>query len=129
MTAGKQSRPRTSPRRRLLGLTPPRAPERSPRLRENERAWMPLVRADPGIGKKQSAVAFEGIRAVMSDVDIYVSEVAGVAAEQMTATGLPGSELRERKHLDPFMKSCLEQRSGLRPVSQTLRTPDFQGLG
>jgi len=47
----------------------------------------------------------------------------------MTATGLPGAELRERWHLDPFVKDEFEARTGRRPVSRTLKSEAFPGLG
>src|SRR4051812_24711445 len=47
----------------------------------------------------------------------------------MTDTGLPGSSLRERQHLQPFTVDECERRSAASPPSRTLRTPDFPGLG
>jgi hypothetical protein len=44
-------------------------------------------------------------------------------------TGLPEIALRERQHLDPFFKDEIGRRSGRRPVSRMLRSPDFPGLG
>jgi len=47
----------------------------------------------------------------------------------MTASGLPGSEFRERQHLDPFVKDEFEARTGRRPVSRTLKSEAFPNLG
>jgi hypothetical protein len=43
--------------------------------------------------------------------------------------GLSGSQLRERKHLDPFMKDAFEAAAGIRPVSSRLMCSTFAGLG
>lgn len=47
----------------------------------------------------------------------------------MTRTGLPGTELRERHHLDPFVKDEFEARTGQRPVARKLGSDAFIGLG
>jgi hypothetical protein len=47
----------------------------------------------------------------------------------MTKTGLAGSDLRERKHLDPFMKDAFEAATGIRPVSKRFNSGSFVGLG
>jgi hypothetical protein len=65
----------------------------------------------------------------MSTPDDYIHAVAEVAAARMTQTGLPGRLLRERTHLDPFMKDESAQRSGARPVSKKLLAPEFPRLG
>jgi hypothetical protein len=62
-------------------------------------------------------------------VDEYVEQVTARVAHALTRTGLHGGELRESLHLDPFFKNEVERRSGVRPLSRTLRTPDFPGLG
>jgi hypothetical protein len=62
-------------------------------------------------------------------VDGFIVNVAEAVADRMTATGLSGEQLRERQHLDPFFKDEIERRTGVRPLSSTLRTPDFPGLG
>jgi hypothetical protein len=65
----------------------------------------------------------------LSGTDALISGVVGAVAQRMTAMQLSGAELRERGHLDPFIKNELERRCGSRPRSQTLRTPDFVGVG
>jgi hypothetical protein len=61
--------------------------------------------------------------------DALLAEVLEAVAIRLTTTGLPGIALRERQHLDPFFKDEIGRRSGRRPVSRTLRSPDFPGLG
>ncbi len=45
----------------------------------------------------------------------------------MTAIGLRGGELRERRHLDPFVKDGIAQQTGVRPVSRKLSTQTSPG--
>ena len=54
---------------------------------------------------------------------------AGSTATLASSAGLPGRLLRERTHLDPFMKDECERRSGARPVSKNLLAPEFPRLG
>jgi hypothetical protein len=65
----------------------------------------------------------------MASVDSLIAEAFAAVAVEMTGTGLPGTELRERLHLDPFSKNELAHRVGERPLSRTLRTPAFPGVG
>ena len=65
----------------------------------------------------------------MAGVDDQVADILEAVASRLTATGLSGSALRERQHLDPFVKDEFARRSGRRPAARTLRTPDFPGLG
>jgi hypothetical protein len=64
-----------------------------------------------------------------ANTDLLVAGVFRTVAQQLTQTGLSGDELRERQHLDPFCKDAFERYVGARPISQTLRTADFPGLG
>lgn len=61
--------------------------------------------------------------------DEFILAVLAAVADRMTAIGLQGAELREKRHLDPFVKDEIEQQTGARPVSRKLSTPDFPGLG
>ncbi len=47
----------------------------------------------------------------------------------MTATGLAGADLRERKHLDPFIKDALADAVGVRPRLEGFDSPFFSGVG
>lgn len=58
-----------------------------------------------------------------------LGDVLEAVAARLTATGLPWPALRERRHLDPFVKDEYARRGGRRPASRTLRSPDFPGLG
>jgi hypothetical protein len=69
------------------------------------------------------------VKSAGSVTDALVAKVLDAVAMRLTATGIPGIALRERRHLDPFVKDEIERRSGRRPVSRTLRSPDFPGLG
>lgn len=69
------------------------------------------------------------MRTISARADDFIVDVLAAIADRMTATGLPGAELRERRHLDPFFKDEIERRTGARPVSRKLSTPDFPGLG
>lgn len=62
-------------------------------------------------------------------VDTQVGEICSAVADRMTQTGLSGFELRERNHLDPFIKDEIEKRSGARPVSRKYKSDAFHGLG
>lgn len=61
--------------------------------------------------------------------DEYVRQVCRAAAARMSQLGLPGTELRERYHLDPFIKDEFERRHGVRPISRRLTSPSFPRLG
>ena len=63
------------------------------------------------------------------DVDRFVMDVPTSVARRMLLTGLPGVDLRERTHLDPFMKDAFEDSAGIRPVSRTLKIGSFGRLG
>lgn len=65
----------------------------------------------------------------MADADAYIADLFEVVAARLTATGLTGADLRERRHLDPYTKDAVEARSGDRPPARTLRTPAFPGAG
>lgn len=65
----------------------------------------------------------------MADADAYIADVFECVAALLTATGLPGADLRERRHLDPYTKDEVEARSGDRPPARTLSTPAFPGVG
>ena len=65
----------------------------------------------------------------MSTADDYIRAVSQAVAARMSETGLPGMLLRERNHLDPFMKDESARRSGARPVSEKLVAPEFPRLG
>lgn len=64
-----------------------------------------------------------------ANTDLLVADVFRTVAQQLANTGLGGGDLRERQHLDPFVKDAFERHVGARPISQTLRTADFPGLG
>ena len=66
---------------------------------------------------------------IATDADSVIAEVFSGVAELLTRTGLAGHELRERQHLDPLTKDAFERHTGARPISRTLRTPDFPGVG
>ncbi len=65
----------------------------------------------------------------MTETENLVPEISARVAERMAMTELPGAELRERRHLDPFMKDVFEEYTGKRPVSRTLHSQHFRGLG
>jgi hypothetical protein len=65
----------------------------------------------------------------MSSCDDFVTEICAEVAERLSATGLPGEDLRERKHLDPYVKDAIAARSGIRPVSKKFVSDAFVGLG
>jgi len=65
----------------------------------------------------------------MSDTDDLVVECCRQVAARMTATGLRGADLRESRHLDPFLKDAITEATGVRPVSRRLLAPEFTGLG
>ena len=65
----------------------------------------------------------------MHEADGLLAEVAAEVAHRLGALGLPGHELRERRHLDPISKDVFELLTGARPASRTLATADFPGLG
>ena len=66
---------------------------------------------------------------IATDADSVIAEVFSDVAELLTGTGLRGHELRERQHFDPLTKDAFERHTGARPISRTLRTPDFPGVG
>lgn len=66
---------------------------------------------------------------VATDADSVIAGVFSDVAELLTGTGLLGHELRERQHFDPLTKDAFERHTGARPISRTLRTPDFPGVG
>lgn len=51
------------------------------------------------------------------------------AAERMSQLGLHGRELRERRHLDPFVKDEFKRRTGTGPTSRRLSSPSFPEVG
>lgn len=61
--------------------------------------------------------------------DSEITEACASVSAQLTATGRPGEELRERRDLDPLAKDTFAEFNGVRPPSRTLRTPAFPGLG
>ncbi len=65
----------------------------------------------------------------MDRTDDFITEVCGVVAQRMTDTGLPGAQLRERRHLDPFIKDAIGEAVGVRPTSKTFDSPLFVGVG
>jgi hypothetical protein len=64
-----------------------------------------------------------------ADADSLVIGICREVADRMTNTGLPGTRLRERRHLDPFMKDAFMDATGARPVSKRFDHPHFRGLG
>jgi hypothetical protein len=61
--------------------------------------------------------------------DAFVVQICRRVAARMRGTGLPGSQLRERLHLDPFIKDAFMEATGKRPVSKRFAIPQFEGLG
>ena len=72
---------------------------------------------------------FSRCRLPMTDCDDFVIEICARVAQRMTETGLPGEQLRERKHLDPFMKDAIAEYTGVRPFSKKFASDAFVGLG
>jgi hypothetical protein len=70
-----------------------------------------------------------GKRRVAEATDNEIASVVEAVANRMTDTRLSGSELRERLHLDPFVKDEFEKRSGTRPASKRFMSDAFVGLG
>jgi hypothetical protein len=66
---------------------------------------------------------------VSSEVDELVMQTCSRVATLMTETGLAWSRLRERDHLDPFIKDAFEEVTGARPVSRKFNSKHFVGLG
>jgi hypothetical protein len=64
-----------------------------------------------------------------TDADDQVAAACAGAAKRMTETGLAGSQLRERIHLDPFLKDELASLTGRRPLSRKFKSDSFPGLG
>jgi hypothetical protein len=50
-------------------------------------------------------------------------------ADELTQLRLTGASIRERTHLDPITKRAFEGQVGRRPLSTTLRAPEFPGVG
>jgi hypothetical protein len=65
----------------------------------------------------------------MASCDELMIGLSSRVAKRMTETGLSGAGLREKKHLDPFMKDAFAAESGTRPVSKKFDSDAFVGLG
>ena len=65
----------------------------------------------------------------LPEIDEFAIQTCSRVATRMTETGLRGSDLRETKHLDPFMKDALEEAIGVWPVSRKFASKSFVGLG
>jgi hypothetical protein len=66
---------------------------------------------------------------VTSEADELVIQTCSRVATRMTETGLAGSGLRERKHLDPYIKDAFKEGTGARPISKKFKSEFFVGLG
>lgn len=65
----------------------------------------------------------------MASSDDFIIEVRSKVARRMTDTRLPGAQLRESRHLDPFTKDAIGEAVGIRPMSKRFDSPLFVGLG
>jgi hypothetical protein len=77
----------------------------------------------------RQALTIVDMNPALGRVDDVVAEVLKAVAARLTQTGLPGAAVRERTHLDPYVKDEFERRTGRRPPTRTVRSPDFRGLG
>lgn len=61
--------------------------------------------------------------------DEFVLEAFERTLARISANGVAGSEVRERKHLDPTVKQVLDEDFETKAFSKTYKTQHFSGLG